>query len=140
MIPPVLLDTGVIVALLDRSERRHTDCVRAIQGLGIGLMTCEAVLAEACHLLRGVRGAPEAILANVRTGGFQVPFRLSEEVGEVAALMERYADPPMGLADACMVRLADLLNTPRILTLDADFRTYRWRGRRVFDLLVEPGS
>lgn len=136
----VLLDTGVIVALLDRSERRHTDCVRAIQGIGAHLLTCEAVVAEACYLLRGVPGAAAAVLANVEKGVFQLPFQLTPEAGEVALLMGRYADVPMDLADACLVRLAELVDTPRILTLDADFRTYRWQRRRVFDLLVEPGT
>lgn len=136
----MLLDTGVIVALLDRSERRHADCGRAIQGIGAVLVTCEAVVAEACYLLRGVPGASAAVLANVEKGIFQVPFQLAGEAGDVATLMERYADVPMDLADACLVRLAELLDTPRILTLDADFRTYRWHRRRVFDLLVEPGT
>ena len=136
----VLLDTGVIVALLDRSERRHEDCARAIQGIGAHLVTCEAVVAEACYLLRGIPGAPAAVLANVEKGTFQVPFHLTAEAGDVATLMERYADVPMDLADACLVRLAELVDTPRILTLDGDFRTYRWQRRRVFDLLVEPGT
>ena len=136
----VLLDTGVIVALLDRSERRHGDCTRAIQGLGAALVTCEAVVAEACYLLRGVPGASVAVLANVGKGTFQMPLQLANEADEVAALMERYADVPMDLADACLVRLAELVDTPRILTLDGDFRTYRWKRRRVFDLLVEPGT
>ena len=136
----VLLDTGVIVALLDRSERRHADCARAIQGLGATLITCEAVVAEACYLLRGLPGARGAVLANVGKGNFQIPFHLTAEAGDVATLMERYADVPMDLADACLVRLAELVDTPRILTLDADFRTYRWQRRRIFNLLVEPGT
>jgi predicted nucleic acid-binding protein len=136
----VLLDTGVLVALLDRSERRHADCVRAITGLGSALLTCEAVIAEACYLLRGIPGASSSILSNVEAGVFRIPFQLAGESGDVAALMDRYADVPMDFADACLVRMADLVDTPRILTLDADFRTYRWRRRRVFDLLVEPGT
>ena len=140
MIPPVLIDTGVIVALLDRSERRHADCVRAIGGLGAAMVTCEAVIAEACYLLRSVPGAPAAVLSNVEKGTFQVAFRLAEHAAGVATLLNRYADQPMDLADACLVELADLLGTPRILTLDGDFRTYRWRRRRAFELLVEPGT
>jgi predicted nucleic acid-binding protein len=134
----VLLDTGCVVALLDRSERRHADCVATIRGLGAALVTCEPVLAEACYLLRGVAGAPSAVMENVARGVFQVPFRLAEEASAVSDLLRRYADQPMDLADACLVRLADLLGTGRILTLDGDFRVYRWRRRRAFDLLVEP--
>ena len=140
MSPAVLVDTGVIVALLDRSERRHADAVAAIHGLGAYLATCEAVIAEAVYLLRAVPGAPEAVLANVHSGVFRIPFRLADEADAVGALMARYRDQPMDLADACLVRLAEILDTPRILTLDSDFCTYRWRKRRVFDLLVDPGS
>jgi len=138
--PSVLLDTGVIVALLDRRERRHHDCVRALTGLGARLVTCEPVIAEACYLLRAVPGASEAVLANVARGSFSLGLRLAEEAEAVASLMSRYADQPMDLADACLVRMADLLDTGRILTLDADFRCYRWRSRRAFDLLVAPGN
>lgn len=60
------------------------------------------------------------------------------EADDVARLMERYADIPMDLADACLVRLAELHDSPRILTLDADFHVYRWKQRRVFDLLLDP--
>ncbi len=140
MTPWVLLDTGFIVALLDRRERRHGDCVRALNGIGAHLATCEPAIAEACYLLRDVPGASDAVLANVGRGTFRIGLRLADEVDEIAALMARYANQPMDLADACLVRMAELLDTGRILTLDADFRRYRWRGRRAFDLLVEPGS
>jgi uncharacterized protein len=133
---PVLLDTGVIVALLDRSERKHAACVEVVAALAAPLVTCEAVIAEACYLLRGLRGAPDAVLANVERGIFQVPFRLDVTVGAIRALMKRYAGVPMDLADACLVHLADTLETGAILTLDSDFRVYRWRRRRPFDLLV----
>ncbi len=54
---PVLLDTGVIVALLDRSERFHTRCVAAVEQINQQLVTCEAVVAESCYLLRNTFGA-----------------------------------------------------------------------------------
>jgi predicted nucleic acid-binding protein len=52
---PVFLDTGFIVASLDRSDRHNAACVQAIRSLSAPLMTCEAVIAEACYLLRRVR-------------------------------------------------------------------------------------
>ncbi len=133
---PVLLDTGVIVALLDRSERRHAACVEVVTELAAPLVTCEAVVAEACYLLRRLRGAPDAVLANVERGVFQVPFHLDSAVGAIRALMKRYASVPMDLADACLVLLADMLETGAILTLDSDFEVYRWRRRRPFEFLV----
>jgi len=135
-VKPVLLDTGVIVALLDRDERSHAACVEVVTALAAPLVTCEAVIAEACYLLRGLRGAPDAVLANVERGVFQVPFRLDAAVGAIRVLMKRYAAVPMDLADACLVHLADTLETGAILTLDSDFGVYRWRRRRSFELLV----
>ncbi|MGH7269699.1 MAG: type II toxin-antitoxin system VapC family toxin [Polyangiaceae bacterium] len=133
---PILIDTGVIVALLDRSERKHAACVEAVTALEAPLVTCEAVIAEACYLLRDLRGASDAVLANVDRGVFQVPFRLADASSAIRALMKRYASVPMDFADACLVHMADMLETASILTLDSDFDVYRWRRRRPFDLLV----
>ncbi len=132
-----LVDTGFIVALLDRSERNHQRCREALRSLPGALVTCEAVIAEACHLLRQQPGAAEAILENVERGVFLVPFRLEESSQTVRALMKRYAKVPMDFADACLVSLADTLATGRILTLDSDFHVYRWRRTRAFELLVD---
>jgi predicted nucleic acid-binding protein len=139
-VTPILLDTGFIVALLDRSERHHAACKQIVQGLSAPLITCEAVLAEACFLLRGLAGAPEAVLKNVEDGIFQVPFRLSAASRSVRILLKKYAGVPMDLADACLVCLADEAGTGEILTLDSDFRVYRWRKNRRFELLVSPMS
>lgn len=132
---PVLVDTGVIVALLDRSERHHATCVEAVSAVDAPLATCEAVIAEACYLLRDVRGAPDAVLENVERGIFQIPLRLDATARAVRSLMKRYANVPMDLADACLVHLADGLGTGRILTLDRDFSVYRWRRRRPFEVM-----
>jgi predicted nucleic acid-binding protein len=136
-VTPVLLDTGVIVALLDRSERAHQACKEALSSLSGPLATCEAVIAEACYLLRHQAGAAEAILENVERGMFVIPFRLDESARDIRTLMKRYARVPMDFADACLVALADALGTGRILTLDGDFRVYRWRRTRTFELLLE---
>jgi predicted nucleic acid-binding protein len=136
-VTPVLLDTGVIVALLDRSERSHARCVEVIESLVAPLVTCEAVIAEACYLLRGIHGAADAVLDNVEAGVFEIPFRLTGASRTIRVLMKRYARVPMDLADACLVHLADELGTGRILTLDSDFRTYRWRKGRAFELLID---
>ena len=132
----ILLDTGVIVALLDRSERFHSECVEVLSELTGALVTCEACVAEACYLLRDVRGASEAVISNVGSGVFQVPVRLIDQAASVEKLLKKYRDVPMDLADACLVDLADRLETGRILTLDGDFEVYRWRMRRKFELLV----
>ncbi len=133
---PTLLDTGVIVALLDRSERHHARCVTVIEGLERPLVTCEAVIAESCYLLRGLPGAAETVLENVERGVFQIAFQLSRSAIPVQSIMRKYRDLPVGFADACLIQLADELNTGDILTLDRDFESYRWRRTRPFRLLV----
>jgi uncharacterized protein len=134
---PVLLDTGAIVALLDRSERNHQACVDAMTGLQAPLVTCEPVIAEACYLLRGLPGAVDAILDNVQQRIFELPLNLQSQANEVRALMKKYARVPMDLADACLVHLAGELGTGDILTLDSDFHVYRWNRTRAFHLLVD---
>lgn len=134
---PVLLDTGVIVALLDRSERHHALCVRALEDLEQPLATCEAVIAESCYLLRDLHGAPETVLANVEQGIFQIPFQLNRAAAVVRSILRKYRDLPADFADACLIHLADELETGEILTLDSDFARYRWRRNRTFQMLIQ---
>ena len=124
------------MALLDRSEVHHEHCAEVVSFLEAPLVTCEAVIAESCYLLRDVRGAPAAILENVDRGIFQIPYRLTGNASGVLKLMRKYADRPMAFADACLVDMASDYQTGRILTLDADFRGYRWGRNRPFELLL----
>ena len=132
---PVLLDTGVIVALLDRSERLHDACAEVVREIEAPLITCEAVIAESCYLLRNLTGASEAIIENVGAGIFQIPFQLSREAAGVKQVLRKYRDRRIDLADACLIRLADEFGTADILTLDNDFAVYRWGRNRAFRML-----
>ena len=132
----VLLDTGVIVALLDRSERFHPTCAEAVGALKLPLITCEAVIAESCYLLRNLRGASERILENVSAGIFQIPFHLPTSAREVQTRMRQYRDRGIDFADACPIALASELGTGDILTLDRDFLIYRWGRRNLFRPLI----
>lgn len=134
---PVLLDTGVIVALLDQSERTHQLCANTVRGMVAPLITCEAVIVESCYLLRGFVGAPEAIIENVGAGIFQIPFQLSHESQGVRSILRRYRDRKIDLADACLIRLAEIMGSGQILTLDKDFSVYRWGRNRPFRVLPE---
>ena len=134
---PVLLDTGCIVALLDRSEGHHRVCVSAVAELQAPLVTCEPVIAEACYLLRRLPAAVDAILENIQQRIFQILLQLEAQAGAVRPLLKKYARVPMDLADACLVHLAEELGTGEILTLDSDFHIYRWNRTRPFHLLVD---
>lgn len=133
---PALLDTGVIVALLDRSENFHRHVVETVGALESPLVTCEAVIAESCYLLRNLSGASEAVLKNVTRGVFQIPFRLSTSVIEVQRILRKYRDLPVDFADACLIHLAGELRTGDILTLDQDFDAYRWGANKPFRTLI----
>jgi len=132
---PVLLDAGPIVALLDRSEQHHDRCVELIAEIEAPLVTCEAAIAEACYLLRGLQGASAAVLENVERGNFHIPYRVTGRASRLAKLMKKYESLPMDFADACLVDLAGEIGTGRIWTLDSDFRVYRWGRNRPFDLV-----
>ena len=134
---PVLLDTGVIVALIDRHERYHARCAAFVGRLERPLVTCEAVISESCYLLRALPAGVEAVLENIERGMVQIPFQLSQSATPVRTLLKKYRDLPASLADACLIHLADLFDTGDILTLDQDFITYRWRRNHSFRLLLE---
>ena len=133
---PVLVDTGVIVAWLDRSEQYHQSCVGALESLAAPLVTCEAVIAESCYLLRKLPGAAEAILRNLESRIIQIPIQLSASAARIQRIFRKYRDRRVDLADACLIDLASELQTADILTLDRDFEVYRWGSNKAFRLLV----
>ena len=133
----ILVDTGPIVAMLDRRERFHQQCVEALLATNEPLVTCEAVIAEACFLLRRLKGASRDLLVDVQAGRYQIDYRLAERGLQIGRLLDRYANVPMDLADACLVDLANLHKSGRIFTLDADFHIYRWGRNQPFELLID---
>jgi predicted nucleic acid-binding protein len=100
------------------------------------LVTCEAVIAESCYLLRHLPGAADAILENVESGTFQIPIRLSVSAPHLRRIFRKYRDREVDLADACLVHMAGELRTGDILTLDRDFEVYRWGANKRFELLI----
>jgi len=133
---PVLADASFFVALFNDRERGHTRCKAAYNSFAGPLYTAESCITEALHLLGHARAAVEAILTNVRQGALVVPFRLGDCASEIGYLMSKYADTPCDFADACLIHMAEQLNTGDILTLDSDFKHYRWRRNRRFRLLI----
>ena len=138
MIRHVLLDTGPLVAFLNRRDRYHLWAVDQFARLRPPLGTCEAVLSEACFLLQRYPGGPESALELLRRQLVTVTFRLEEEVTAVTRLLSRYANVRMSLADACLVRMSEQRSESGVLTLDRHFRLYRRRGREVIHAIM-PG-
>lgn len=131
----VVVDTGPLVALLNSRDAHHAWAHELFAGLEPPLFTCEAVMAETCHLLRRLQGGSAAALALVTAGVVEIRFALGDEAPRVKSLMERYASVPMSLADASLVRMAELDAGTSIATLDKDFFVYRCNGRQALRLL-----
>lgn len=138
MTGPVLLDSGALVALLAADDAYHRWVVEKWTGLDEPLLTCEAVLTEACFLLARSPNGVQQLWKLFQRGGVQVGFSLVLETGAVSNLMSRYANVPMSLADACLVRMTELNDRATVLTLDSDFRIYRKNRRQSIPLIFPP--
>jgi len=134
----VILDSSPLVAYFNQSETYHGWCVRQFDSIKPPLLSCEAALAEAVYLIASRGGDAGRIFEFLRDGIIQVPFQLAPEAESVASLMRRYADLPMDLADACLVRMTEKKHDVRVFTLDRDFKIYRRHGRQVIPLIF-PG-
>ena len=134
----VIVDTGPLVALLNRRERHHAWAAKIMDTIEPPIFTCDAVLSEACFLLQDLDGGPDAILELVARGIVRSDFHVMAEVTSVRALMKKFATVPMSLADACVVRMTELDQTSVVLTLDSDFKVYRRNKRQVVPTLM-PG-
>jgi hypothetical protein len=131
-----LIDTGAILALLDRDDRWHQPCVDAFRQLRLPVLTSEAVLTELFHLVGDSRAEMEAAWKFVRSGAITLGVIEHAELPQLHALMSRYADCPMDFADATLVHLAKRESLSTILTVDyRDFATYRIEGKRAFRVL-----
>jgi uncharacterized protein len=140
LIANALIDTGAILALLDRSDRRHKPCVDAFHQLRLPLLTSEAVLTELFHLVGDTRTEMEAAWKFVRSGALVVGTIDNDELTQLHGLMSRYWDRPMDFADATLVYLAKRESLSVILTVDqADFATYRIEGKRQFRVVPRKG-
>ena len=130
----VLVDAGFLVALLSRRDLHHAWAVIQAPRHAPPWRTCEAVLAEAFHLL-GARGAP-VLSALLRRRALVVAFDLDNDVESVLRLLDKYGNIPMSLADACLVRMTEMLPDPVILTTDSDFRIYRRHSRQMVPCIL----
>jgi hypothetical protein len=132
----ILLDTGALVALVDRSEKRHADCVAALDKLSGTVVTTEAVVTETLHLLSERWSWQKSCLEFFTRGAFLLAPSSQASLKRVALLMERYRNVPMDYADATLVALGEELETDAVFTLDErGFSVYRLNQRKPFRLI-----
>ena len=132
-----LVDTGPLVAVFDRTDANHERAKALMAGCESPLRTCEAVLAEASHLLSktGPTG-PSRLVSLGRTAAYEIVFRLDEHCLPIERTLAKYQDVPASLADACLIRSAEVHQESRILTFDSDFVVYRWARNKKFQVVV----
>ncbi|MCC5645836.1 PIN domain-containing protein [Nostoc sp. CHAB 5824] len=135
----IIIDTGPLVALINNREQYHSWAIKEVANLAYPFFTCEAVISEACFILRDFYGGEDAVMSLLDTGLIQISFRLSDEIGTVRELLKRYQNVPMSLADACLVRMSELILGSCVLTLDSDFRVYRKNKNEMMDLIIADG-
>lgn len=129
MAATVLVDTGFLVALLNRRDIHHSWAAAHAEKSPPPWRTCEPVLSEVFHIV-GPPGTPK-LMELLSDRALVCAFRLDDHLGDILRLLQKYADVPMSLADACLVRMTEVLSNPIVLTTDSDFRVYRRHGRQV---------
>lgn len=131
-----LVDTGAILALLDRDDRWHRACVEGFASLRLPLLTSSAVLTELFHLVGDRPRDVDAAWAFLRSGAVSVASIDGADLPSLNALMVRYRDRPMDFADATLVHLAERESLTSVFTVDHDdFETYRIGDRRRFRII-----
>lgn len=133
----ILTDAGPLIALIDRGESDHDACVACLAELSGPMVTTWPAFTEAMYLLGEAGGwrAQAALWKIVERGDLELVAQGPEHYQRIQALMQKYHDRPMDLADASLVCLAEQLSVRDIFTLDRnDFQTYRIHGRRAFRL------
>jgi predicted nucleic acid-binding protein len=131
----VLLDTGPLVGYVNRKDQYHKWAVESWSVLYDPLWTCEAVLSEAVFVLQSEGASAEPILRMLDRGIIRLDFVLNDHRADIVRLLRKYADQPMSVADACLVRMAELADLCQVFTTDADFLVYRRKGRHIIPLL-----
>ena len=127
---PLIADAGVIVGLIDKSDQWHRWATENASSLFPPFITCEAVIVECCYLLQNVPNGESQVLQMIASGVLQIRFSIADEAANLDALMTKYSDLPMSLADACLVRMSEIHDNAAVFTVDQDFLIYRKQGRK----------
>lgn len=133
----ILTDAGPIIAIIDAADADHDDCVSALDDVQLPLATTWPAFTEAMYLLGANGGYPAqaALWTAVDNGVVEIMHLSDTAIKRSGALMDKYADTPMDLADATLVAAAEQLDTDRVFTIDDDFQIYRTKKNRPFTVI-----
>jgi len=130
----LVADAGFLVALWNPRDEKHSWALAVAETHAPPWIVCEPVFTEADHLL----GPPGRLTLRtaVRRGAIQLAPTFVGETAAILDLLDKYHDVPMSVADACIVRLTEILPDPLVLTTDTDFKIYRRHSRKVVPCLL----
>ena len=134
----VLVDTGPLVAFLNKRDRFHDWTAAQWNQIAAPMLTCEAVVSETCFLLSEIKSGSNRVMQLIQRKILKISFHLEEHIDPVNKLLIKYQSVPMSLADACLVRMSELHSNSSVFTLDSDFNLYRKNGRQVIPSVM-PG-
>jgi predicted nucleic acid-binding protein len=134
--PLIIIDTGPIVALLDRRDAYHKWAIAAANSLSYPYITSESVISETLFLLQENNAAKEAVFEMLEISAIRLAFDPEAHIRRLTALMRRYADQPMSLADASLVQLSEIHANVRVFTTDRHFKIYRRNERQLIPLIA----
>jgi predicted nucleic acid-binding protein len=130
-----ILDAGPLIAALNRQDEHHRWACEILECLGPPFYSCPEAMAEAAAMT----GQPTAIVEMIQSEEIILALDLSEQAAGVLSLLKKYADRDMDLADACIVRMTELMRDCRVVTLDRlDFAVYRRNGRDLIPVIAPP--
>ncbi len=132
----ILLDSGPLVGFVSETDQHHHWAEEIWRSLYEPLWSCEAVLSEAVFLLQSDGVSIDPLLELFERRLVKIDFNVSAHQPDIWQLLRKYADRPMSLADACLVRMAELNDRCQVFTTDKDFLVYRRKGRSVIPLLA----
>lgn len=132
----VVIDTGPVVAFLNKSDQYHDWAVTQFSQLQPPFLTCESVVSEVCFLLRHTENGQQNVLKLLERELIQTTFKLESEISIIMRLIKKYKNIPMSLADACLVRMSEQITNSIICTLDSDFKVYRKEKRKIIPLII----
>ena len=133
----ILIDSGPLIALFDRSDKYHLSSVNFIKSNKSELVTTIASITETLHLLNFSRNAQIDFLAWINAGALTIEPITANDIARIKELTIKYSDLPMDFADACLVLLGEKLNISNIATIDRDFDIYRLKGKKTFTTFIK---
>lgn len=131
----VIVDTGILIALIDARDTYHLWVLEQLRNITPPMLTCEAVISETWFLLDRVRNGRPTLLQLLEREQIIVPFTFEPNCRNIITILQRYSDVPASIADAELVRMAELYPQLVVFTLDRDFQIYRKNHREIIPVI-----